>query len=154
MESKNLTAIASELRKQHNLVHERASILRTELGVLEEEAARLNAALAALSGSTPKAVSNALKAKAPRRTTQTPSAKKSDVISAMRRVLEREDVMEAGELKKQVETLVTEAGFNRFGFAMRWNEACHDPQFTETAGCFRLANEIMTDKPSTLPRSA
>jgi hypothetical protein len=154
MESKALVAVANELRKQHNSLQESVTARRTELATLEEELSRIDAALAALAGNAPKPVNNGSKAKVPRKTTQTPSAKKADVIAAMRRVLVTEDVLEASELKKQVETQLAEQGFNRFGFAMRWNEACHDPQFVETPEGYRLAHETNSEKHSTATHPA
>jgi hypothetical protein len=132
MESQSLESIASELRKLWNAATEKGIALKEELATIEDETARIDAALSVLSGSAPKATSNAQNAKAPKRTTQTPSAKKADVIAVARRVLEKEEVMQADVLKKRVEDLLTESGFNRFGFAMRWKETVQDPQFIDT----------------------
>src|SRR5687767_30668 len=103
MESHSLEAIASELRKLWNAATERATELSEELATLNDETARFDAALTALTGNPTKASSNGHKAKAPKRTTQTPSARKADVIAVARRVLEKEKVMRADLLKKRVE---------------------------------------------------
>jgi hypothetical protein len=143
MESQNLDAIVAELRKQRCVVNEKATALRSELGSLEKDMARMDAALVALTGEA-KAASKGGKDSRPKRTTQTPSAKKADAIAAMRRVLEKEGVLESDALKKAVEAQLASEGFNRSGLAMRLKEASQDSQFVETPAGFRLAEESMT----------
>lgn len=154
MESKALVAVANELRKQHNALQENVTARRTELATLEEELSRIDAALAALAGNAPKPVSNGARTRQLRKATQTPSAKKADVIAAMTRVLKTHQEMEADQLKQQVEKLLTQEGFNRFGFAMRWNEACRDPQFSETPNGFRFANATTTNSAPPTPNAS
>jgi hypothetical protein len=139
MESESLDAIASALQKLRNQENQKATTLRSDLWKVEKVVARLDATLVALTSEQTKADSNGPTAKRSKRSLQTPSAKKSDVIAAMRRVLEKEEVMAADALKKQVEALLTEDGFNRFGFAMRWNETIQDPQFVATPEGLKLS---------------
>lgn len=141
MESKTLVSVANDLRKQHNAIQDIVGTRTAELAAYQDELSRIEAALAALTGDLPKPVANATKSKTTKRSAQTPSAKKADVIAAMRRILEVQDVLEVVALKSQVETQLTEEGFNRFGFAMRWNEACRDPQFMHTADGLTLRGE-------------
>jgi len=56
MESQNLDAIAAELRKQRNLIHDKATALRSELSSLEKDTARIDAELVAFSGEEPRTI--------------------------------------------------------------------------------------------------
>lgn len=141
MESHTLVSVANDLRKQHNAIQDIVGNRTAELAAYQDELSRIERALAALTGELPKPAATATKAKAAKRSARTPSAKKVDVIAAMRRILEKHDVLEVVTLKSQVETLLTEEGFNRFGFAMRWNEACRDPQFLHTSDGMTLRAE-------------
>lgn len=145
MESQGLEAVTSELQRHRNLVHQKATAVRSDLWTVEKDLARIDAALAALSGNATNTPSNGSNAKESRRTSRGPSAKKADVIATMRRVLEEEQVMVADALRHQVESLLTERGFNRFGFAMRWKEACQDSQFIATQTGIRLAERDTTE---------
>lgn len=141
MAPSNLDAITSELQRQRNLVHERATALRSDLWTEEKDLARIDAALVALSGEAAKPASNGSSAKRPKRTAQTPSAKKADVIAAVRQVLERSGALREDILKNEVEAELTKVGFNRSGFAMRFKEALQDSQFVHSPGGLRLAGE-------------
>jgi hypothetical protein len=146
VESDNLDAIASELQRLRNQKHQQATALRSDLWTVEKLVARIDAALVALSGEATKADGNGHTAKKTKRTLETPSAKKSDVIAAMRRFLEKEEVTPVDALRKQVEALLTEDGFNRFGFAMRWKEAIQDSQFVVTPEGLKLSTATSNDK--------
>jgi hypothetical protein len=140
MESQSLDVIASELQKQRNLVHQKATALRSDLWTVEKDLARIDAALAALSGEAAKGESNGLTEKRPKRTAQSPSAKKADVVATLRQVLERSGDLHEDVLRSEVEAELTKAGFNRSGFAMRFKEALRDSQFVPSSTGLQLAS--------------
>jgi hypothetical protein len=141
MESTRLAAIARELQQERTQVASEETRLREQLAAVETNLARIDAALAALEGSqlTPRTAKTSKPVESKK--CRTPSPKKADVVEAMRIVLQQDEILESDALKKRVEAELQTRGFNRFGLAMRLNEACRSPQFVETPGGFRLAEE-------------
>lgn len=148
MESENLSTIVSALRTRRDLASQKAVTLKSELAAVEAEESRIEAALAALSGESPKPTNGNSKPKSTRRAPQGRAAKKADVIAAIRRVLDQEHVLPADALKSRVESLLIEDGFNRFGFAMRWNEASQDPQLVPTSEGLKLRGNMKANERS------
>ena len=135
MESTRLMTIARELQQERTQVAAEAARLREQLAAVDTNFARIDAALAALDG-TPR---TAKSSKPPEsKKCGTPSPKKVDVVQAMLAVLQQDEVLEPDALRKRVEVELQKLGFNRFGLAMRFKEACQSPQFVETPGGFRL----------------
>lgn len=153
METQGMDAIIAELQKHRTDVHQRVAVVQQELGSLERELARLDSALLALMGESPKAAI-ALKAKAARKTSDAPSAKKAHVIEVMRRILVAKQPLQASDLKAEVETELTRAGFNRSGFAMRFKEAVQDPRFLGSEAGIRLAEPALPQRSAAKEGSA
>lgn len=138
MEPKTIDSIIAELRKQLDYAEQHASTLRTELSTAEQERDRIDAALAALTGSVKLPASGHTSNKS-RKNFQSPSPKKADVIAAMRSVLQETTELGLGALREAVDARLSGNGFNRSGLAMRFKEACRDGQFVITPTGVRLA---------------
>lgn len=139
METNSLVAVSDELRKQRDALQTRVANSRAQLTSMEDELSRLEAALLALGQGKPKRTAHAADRKTRNTSTASPSPKKSDVIEAMQRFLSKGEVVAASNLKTMVENDLQQQGFNRFGFAMRWTEACNDTRFSQTPAGICLA---------------
>lgn len=141
VESKSLDAIKEQLHQERRQIETQADKLRAELAGLDEDLARISSAIAALEGTEPAtAISKAGKPKE-RKKMSTPSAGKADVIKCMQDILAKQGVVEAEALKGLVEQQITEAGFTRMGFSLRYKEALADARFVDTPAGVRLKNE-------------
>ena len=111
---------------------------RSELSLVDSDLAKIDAAIAALDG---KEVPLAAKPAKPgkKKAKQGPAVGKADVIKFLRTILEKEGVVEEPTLKTLVEEQVTQAGFTRMGFALRFKEALAESEFVDSPGGVRLA---------------
>jgi chromosome segregation ATPase len=141
MESSRLTAISAELQQERTQVTSEATRLREQLAAVETSLTRIDAALAALDANCPLPRASKQSRPSDAKKITTPSPKKADVIQAMRTVLEQVEVLAPTALKMRVESELQKLGFNRFGLAMRFKEACDSPQFLETPIGLRLVEE-------------
>lgn len=144
MQSKSLDAIKDQLKKERTQLDAQAGKLRSELAELDSDLEKVDAAIAALDGKeAPSAPKSAKPGK--RKAKQGPAAGKADVIKFLRAVLEEEGVVEEPALKKLVEEQITQAGYTRMGFALRFKEALAEAEFVDSPGGVRLA-ELQTAK--------
>lgn len=138
MESKSLDLIKDQLKKERTQLDGKAQKLRTELSLVDSDLAKIDAAIAALDGKeVPLAAKSAKPGK--KKTKQGPAVGKADVIKFLRAILEKEGVVEEPTLKTLVEKQVTQAGFTRMGFALRFKEALAESEFVDSPGGVRLA---------------
>lgn len=141
MDASNLSAIQAQLEQEKSQLATQADQLRAELATLDEHLARIDAALAALSGQrTARPAAKATKPQERKKLTA-PSPKKSDVVQVVRELLGQHGVVEAEDLKRQVEKKLVAAGFSRMGLAMRFSEALQEREFVDTPAGVRLKEE-------------
>lgn len=133
--------IVEQVERERSLLRAKANKLEGELAVTEEQLARLDKAAAALIGAVLAADGDEAaklqvrkKSSKPRR----PAVGRSQVAAAMEQVLRKVAVLEAVELRKQVENQLTAAGFSRMGFSLRFNEALKDSRFVSSPDGVRL----------------
>lgn len=149
MDATRLSAITAQLETEHAQLLSKEESLRLELEDVQADRARVEQALAALTGKERKASVKPLANGRKKPDGQAP--KKLDVLQAMVAVLKREGVLEREALKSHVETELLEKGFNRFGLAMRFNEACQDKLLVETPGGMRLTDESLEADSKSVP---
>lgn len=141
MDSSSLNAITTQLAKQKSELLLQAEQLRSDLAVLDFDLARIDAALAALSGDGVTLDAKKTSRRNERKKHSAPSPKKADVVKAVREILQQEGVVESPHLKGLVESKLVRAGFSRLGLAMRLKEALQETEFVDTPGGVRLNDE-------------
>src|SRR5690606_30221805 len=122
METNALDAIQSQLQDQRTKLAAKADRYRDELQRLDEGLARIDAALAALSGaalppSTPKSP------KKDRRRTLAPAASRTQVTALMLEELSQHPILPEEDLKARVEQTLVASGHTRMGYALRFKES-------------------------------
>lgn len=144
MESTSLDSIKEQLQQQRSEIEAKAETLRSELGFLDDDLSRINAAIAVLDGAALSPATGKVVKPKERKKMQTPSAGKADVIKCLRSVLAERGTVEAKALKTIVEEQIAKAGFTRMGLSLRFKEALADSQFVETPAGVRIKEEKRT----------
>lgn len=139
MESSSLVSIKEHIEKERSALRARANKLEEELAAVELQLDSLSKAIAALNGEP--AASIVKKPTAVRKKSDKPAAGKAQVATFLQSVLEESDVLDEATLREQVEAKLTEAGYSRMGFALRFKEALQQQRFVETSGGIRLREQ-------------
>lgn len=144
MESSALVAIKQQIEKEQAGLRTVANKLEAELAAVEAQLDKLAAALAALNGQEA-TLPAAAKKSAVRKKSDKPAAGKAEVAKQLAAILGEEEILEEAALRARAEARLTEAGFSRMGFALRFQEALQDPRFVDTPGGIRL---VETSEPA------
>lgn len=139
MESSSLVSIKEQIEKERSALRARANKLEEELAAVELQLDSLSKAAAALNGEVTTSV--VTKSAATRKKSDKPAAGKAQVATFLQAVLEENDVLDEPTLREQVEAKLTEAGYSRMGFALRFKEALQQSRFVETPGGIRLREQ-------------
>ena len=151
MQPQELDDIKVALEERHAKMLAKANALRCELTSLENELARIDAALAALAGTTQPTLT-AKHGKKETRKSAAPSATKALVTDLILQVLSTNSVIQVQDLKSLVERKLIERGHNRNGYAMRFKEALTDPRLRMSDEVVSLTrNSPMSEASSTRP---
>lgn len=137
MDAKSLGSIIEQLEREKGALSAKAEKCRVELHAVERDIQKLTAALKALSGAEPTGAKSR-----PGKGRKSPAARaagKGDVIRLVKAVLKEHAVLEREDLKAVVEKAVTENGFSRLGFSLRFSEALQEECFIDSPGGIRLA---------------
>lgn len=133
MEPHELDAIKAPLQERRLSLNAKADKLRGELATLDDHLARIDGALAALSGMPPSQAPAKLTRE--RRKASAPAATKAQVIELLVQELTQRNCVHESELKADIERKLIESGHNRMGYAMRFKEALSESIFRmETDG--------------------
>lgn len=137
MESSSLASIKEQIEKERSGLRAKANRLEAELATVEVQLDSLTKAIAALDGH------EATPAKKPvaKKRVDKPAAGKSQVATLLHELLSDRGVLEETRLREEAEAKLTEAGFSRMGFALRFKEALQDPRFIDTPGGIRLKEQ-------------
>jgi len=138
MENQKLAAMKQPLVEEAAKQKKRAAALRVELEVIEQEAERIELAIAALDGREGKP---STKKPVRRRKHSKPSAKSSDVIGYVTAILKRDEKLSEERLYELVEASLTSKGFSRMGLKLRFKEALASGQFEICADGICLAKD-------------
>lgn len=143
MDTRFLDAVQSKLQEQRAVLDANADQLRGELAAYDAQLGRIDAALAALSGTaTPQAAAKASKAaKAEKRRHVAPAANKAQVVALIAEELALHHVVNADDLKARIEQKLVAAGHNRMGYSLRFKEAAADSQFVHSSDGIRMETE-------------
>lgn len=126
-----IAEIERVLREQLTPLDAEAGRLKGQLASVEEQSARLRAALEALGGGPPKA-------KPPKR--GRPCAKKAEVLEIVTKLVRENGVVPVDDLEGLAkETVSSELGRSLSGFGLRFRESLADPRFAVDGGHCRLA---------------
>lgn len=145
MDTKSLDAIKDQLQEQHAKIAIKADKLRTELAGLDDEQARIDAAIAALAGIV--LPSTIAKKKPEKRKALAPSASQAQVVSFITEELLQHHVIQEDELKARIEKKLVDSGHSRLGYKLRFNQALADSQFLKTADGVQMNKEPIADRP-------
>lgn len=129
METQGFQVITNQLREQKDQLTAEANTLRSKLSVLEDHIARIEAAAAMLSGTTLPSSAVAKAAKKERKKSLAPSPTTVQVIALMENAISECSSISESELKTLVEEQLSQSGYSRSGFALRWKEALSDERF-------------------------
>lgn len=140
METSSLVSIKEQIEKERSALRARANKLEEELAAVEVQLDSLSKAIAALNGEATASVVK--KTAATRKKNEKPAAGKAQVATFLQSVLEESDVLDEAALREQVEARLTEAGYSRMGFALRFKEALRSPCFIEAPGGIRLTSSL------------
>jgi len=133
MSAPSLDDIARQLESQRSQTEAKESEMQNALSAIKEQLARLDGAIAALRG-TPLA---GLNGKSPKkshdkRKVAAPAATREQVADLMAMTLRQHKLIKEEDLKALVERQLTDAGFSRMGYALRFIEAKADARFFST----------------------
>jgi hypothetical protein len=119
--------IIKQLKDAHEALCQRVKDLEKELAASKASIPNLAALIEDLENK-----SQCIKA-ASKRKAANPAASKSLVVESICQVLKENKALPLSELEKQTEKNLVESGYSRIGFALRFQEACKDPQFVKTS---------------------
>jgi HPt (histidine-containing phosphotransfer) domain-containing protein len=132
----SLSSIQSQLESQRDDLANKAAVLRTQLSSLESDVHRIDAALAALTGT--QVAAKGQEAGEPKqkkeRKAASPAIGKSQVIELINKQLKGQEAIVVDELRRRIEAELGQLGFSRLGFALRFKEALDDKAFTVANG--------------------
>lgn len=149
MDTRFLDALQSKLQEQRAVLAANADKIREELAAYDTQLGRMDAALAALSGSaTPQAAAKVGKREKRRSVAQ--AATKAQVVSLIAEELALHKVIKEDELKTRIEQKLVATGRSRMGYSLRFKEAVTDSQFVHASDGIRINNET----PHSLHKSA
>lgn len=134
MEANALETIKGQLQDHKNRTAAAAASLRIELADFDTELARVDAALAALSGTATASKSSKLPKKpACEPKVLAPAANKAQVIKLITAELNKHEVITEDMLRASIEQTLVDTGHSRMGFSLRFREALSDPRFVHGA---------------------
>ncbi len=130
----SLAPIREKLKEESQDLQAKADSLRSSLSVIDENLQRINSALAALNGSSPKAAAATSTADKKQRKAAAPAASKSQVLEFIKNELSAGDPIPVEELRARLEKRLADEGYSKLGFALRFKEALADKSLVDADG--------------------
>ena len=139
MASTGTTSIEDQLQAQADTLKSQADSLRKQLADVEDEYQRIQSAADILAGKGK--VSKPSSATAKKRKQGKPAPTRAHVIKCMTVILTDNPVLESDELEELTKDKLSEEGFSKNGFVLRFKEALAGEDFVETPGGVRIKQE-------------
>ncbi len=124
-----LNDVTTTLHKEADQLQEKLTTTRSQAKEIEANLKRLQAALSALEGKTPKKT----------RATK-PPVTQNQISKAVTDALGDGRVLTKADIKERLDQAATKAGKSRVGLALRLDQALKDDTIEETGGKYRLAS--------------
>lgn len=131
----SFAGLEQQLQQTADTIQQEAQELQQKLTAKTRDLERVQAAIQALNGKATGKKSSAKKSGGSKK----PAPGKEQVLQAMTDLLEENGGVPEADLKSLVEGKLTEAGYSRAGFALRFKESLGDPRFEKSGGQIQLA---------------